>query len=181
MKKTAILFIILSMMFTLSACVDIDNLADNINRLEASDKSENTEDANISQNKNTGTERTESEDTETVNSEGADMETADSETTNTEADTAAEDSHSAVDPELKAFLDEYEAFMNDYIDFMIKYQDSDDITGMISAYAEIMKDYVYYAEAVEKYEPDEMSAADAAYYIDVTARISKKLVSVSLD
>ncbi|MDE6435528.1 MAG: hypothetical protein K2L07_15040 [Lachnospiraceae bacterium] len=176
MKKTTILLIILSMMLTLSACVDIDSLADIINRLEASEKSENTEGANISENKDAKTERTESEDTESADSETADTETADSET-----DTTADDSNSAVDPDLKAFLDEYEAFMNDYIDFMVKYQDSDDITGMISDYAEIMKDYVYYTEAVEKYEPDEMSAADAAYYIDVTARISKKLVSVSLD
>lgn len=175
MKKNVTIFMILSMIFTLSACVGADNVASNRNRLindlEASDNSEHTEDATADESQNTESERTEAESTEATESETAD----------TETDAAAEDSNNAVDPDLKAFLDEYEAFMNDYIDFMVKYQNSDDTMSMISDYAEIMKDYVYYVEAVDKYEPDEMSAADAAYYIDVTARIFKKLVSASLD
>lgn len=89
-----------------------------------------------------------------------------------------DDSGNAVDAELKAVLDGYEAFMDDYIEFMQKYKNSDNIAGMLSDYAEIMKQYVNYMEAIEEYDPGEMSAADAAYYIEVTSRVSQKLLEV---
>lgn len=82
----------------------------------------------------------------------------------------------AVDPELKAFLDEYEAFMDEYISFMKKYKDAGNSTQMLSDYLEIMQKYTEFATAVEDYDSEEMSAADAAYYLEVTTRVSKKLL-----
>lgn len=81
-----------------------------------------------------------------------------------------------VNPELKAFLDEYEAFMNEYIDFIKKYEGSNYSTEMLLDYTRMLEKYADFAQAVDEYDLREMSAADAAYYIDVTSRVSKKLL-----
>lgn len=95
---------------------------------------------------------------------------------NTEsADTSSGD----VNPDLKAFLDEYEAFMNDYVEFMKKYKESGSSVEMLSDYMTMMQRYADFASAAEKYNSEEMSAADAAYYLDVTTRISKKMLEVA--
>lgn len=85
----------------------------------------------------------------------------------------------AVDPELKAFLDEYEAVMNEYVDFMKKYTKADNPIGMLADYTKILKQYTSFAQAIENYDSKEMSAADAAYYLEVTSRVSKKLLEVA--
>lgn len=81
-----------------------------------------------------------------------------------------------VDPDLKAFLDEYEAFMYDYIEFMDKYENSDDVISMLNDYTKMMTKYAEFAEALEEYDEDEMSAADAAYYLEVTNRVNQKML-----
>lgn len=84
-----------------------------------------------------------------------------------------------VDPDLKAFLDEYEAFMDDYVAFMKKYKESGSSVEMLSDYMAMMQRYADFASAAEKYNSEEMSAADAAYYLDVTNRVSKKMLEVA--
>ena len=81
-----------------------------------------------------------------------------------------------MDPDLKAFLDEYEAFMYDYIEFMDKYENSDDVFSMLDDYTKMMTKYAEFAKALEKYDEDEMSAADAAYYLEVTNRVNQKML-----
>ena len=81
-----------------------------------------------------------------------------------------------VTPELKAFLDEYEAFFDEYIEFMKKYNSSGDTVSLMSDYLQMLEKYTSFTEAVEKYDSDEMSDADRAYYIEVTTRVSKKLL-----
>ena len=84
-----------------------------------------------------------------------------------------------VDPDLKAFLDEYEAFMDDYVEFMKKYKESGSSVEMLSDYMAMMQRYADFVSAAEKYNSEEMSAADAAYYLDVTTRVSKKMLEVA--
>ena len=84
-----------------------------------------------------------------------------------------------VNPELVAFLDEYEAFMDEYVEFMIEYKNAKDVSGMLSDYAEIMVEYVDFANALEQYDPDEMSPVDAAYLLEVSARISQKMLEAA--
>ena len=98
-----------------------------------------------------------------------------------ESDRAAADTADGVDPALKEFLDEYEAFMDQYIAFMEKYLSgsSEDLAGMLSDYGKMMGDYADYVEKFESYNPDEMSIADAAYYLEVSGRISQKLLKVA--
>ncbi|MCR5324327.1 MAG: hypothetical protein K6E85_13805 [Lachnospiraceae bacterium] len=84
---------------------------------------------------------------------------------------------SMVDPDLKDFLDGYERFMDKYIEFMENYDNSSDVTSMMTQYNEILEEYYNYLEAVDKYDPDTMSPADAAYYFEVINRVEKKLMN----
>lgn len=51
---------------------------------------------------------------------------------------------------------------------------------MLQDYSDIMSRYSDYMAKVEKLDTDSMSAADYAYYIDVTSRVTKKLANVSM-
>ena len=85
-----------------------------------------------------------------------------------------------VTPELKAFLDSYEAFMEQYIAFMQKYENSDDTYAMLSDYLDMMQQYADFTEKIDQYDTDKMSAADSAYYLEVTTRVAKKLYSAAI-
>lgn len=83
-----------------------------------------------------------------------------------------------VNPDLKAFLDGYEAFIDKYIDFMQKYQANPTDLGLLMEYADMMQEYADFMEKVDEYDSDEMSAADAAYYLEVTSRCTQKMLRV---
>ena len=122
---------------------------------------------------------------------GSGYDDEDSEQTNDEYDTYGNDSYDSdeeknevsnsgmVDPDLKAFLDEYEIFMDKYIEFMKSYNNSTDVASMMTQYTEIVGEYYKYMEALDKYDTDTMSAADAAYYLEVVARVEKKLLQAT--
>ena len=86
---------------------------------------------------------------------------------------------SAVTPEFKAMMDEYEAFMNGYVDFVITYTSSDDMLGMLTDYTNLVKQQVEWASKIEAVDQTTLSAADAAYYLEVTARISQRLLEIA--
>ncbi len=113
-------------------------------------------------------------DTEGTDSIGNDQDgggTDDSSNTSTSED--------EVDPDLKAFLDSYEEVMNEYVDFMKKYSaDPNNVISMMSEYMDMMNKYLEFSEAIKKYDTKTMSKADAQYYIDVTARVNKKLLEI---
>lgn len=91
----------------------------------------------------------------------------------------SKDGAAGVDPDLKAFLDEYEDFIDEYVDFMKKYQsDSNNVVLMMKEYGDMMIEYARMADKLDKYDEDEMSDADAMYYIEVTARCNKKLLEI---
>ena len=90
-----------------------------------------------------------------------------------------DDSTVDVNSELKAFLDEYEAFMDEYVGFMKKYKDSGNSTAMLYDYLNMMERYADFAQTAEEYNSNEMSAVDAAYYIEVTSRVSKKMLEAA--
>lgn len=87
-------------------------------------------------------------------------------------------SSSEVSPDLKEFLDSYEAFMTEYVSFMQRYEDSDDVSSMLMDYFDMLYRLADFTEKADAYDPDEMSTADAAYYLEVTARIAMMLLSV---
>ncbi len=82
-------------------------------------------------------------------------------------------------PDFKAAMDSYESFMNDYVDFMKKYNNNPSDPELLSEYADFMHKYSDFVEDFEKWEDEEMNNAEAAYYIDVQARVNKKLLEIS--
>ena len=86
---------------------------------------------------------------------------------------------SAVTPEFKTMMDEYETFMNGYVDFVISYTSSDDMLGMLADYTSLVKQEVVWVEKVDAIDQATLTAADAAYYVEVTARVSQRLLEIA--
>ena len=103
------------------------------------------------------------------------------ETTTTEPTTTekAEDLVDGMRPEFKAAMDSYETFMTDYVDFMLKFNEDPSDLSILSDYADYMSKYAEFVEDFEAWDDEEMNTAETAYYIDVQARVSKKLLEVS--
>ncbi|MBR5094802.1 MAG: zinc-ribbon domain-containing protein [Oscillospiraceae bacterium] len=82
-------------------------------------------------------------------------------------------------PEIKAFLDSYEAFMDEYIAFMGRYASADpgSATSMLAEYAGLLSRYNEFAEKINAMDASEMSQAEWAYYLEVTARVQQKLIA----
>lgn len=104
---------------------------------------------------------------------------SENEAANEVSDDAAKETVDGVDPELKAFLDSYEEFMNEYVDFMKKYMENPgNAVSMLSDYTAIMVKYEEFAEAIDEYDSDEMSVADAKYYLEVVNRCNQKMLEI---
>ena len=76
-------------------------------------------------------------------------------------------------------MDRYEDFFDEYIAFMKKYQNSSDAMEMLDDYMNYLDKYMETMEALNDIDEDSLSDADAAYYVEVMARISKKLMKVT--
>lgn len=87
--------------------------------------------------------------------------------------------NNAIDPEFKAAMDSYEEFMDEYVAFMKKYKANPTDLSLLTDYANYMSKYADFVEDFEKWEDEEMNAAETAYYIDVQARVSKKLLEAA--
>ena len=81
-----------------------------------------------------------------------------------------------VSPDVKEALDSYEAVMDDYVAFMKKYKDSGYSASMLSDYTDMMQKYTEFSEKINAMDTNSMSNADYAYYIEVTSRVSQKLL-----
>ena len=85
-----------------------------------------------------------------------------------------------VDPEFKAALDQYEAFIDGYCDFLEVYLKADTNTqlSMVEDYAEWMSQYAEVMDAVRTLDAcqDEMTPAQLSYYVEVTARVSQRMI-----
>ena len=92
-----------------------------------------------------------------------------------EEESAAESD--GVTPEVKEYLDAYEAFMNKYCDFMENYDASD--LSALTEYLSLMQEYAEYVEKTDAMDETNMTDADYKYYIDVLARVDKRLIDVS--
>ena len=86
----------------------------------------------------------------------------------------------AIRPEFKSAMDSYEAFMDEYCAFMKKYSENPSDLGLLADYAEYMKKYADAVKDFEALDNNEMNAAEAAYYVEVGARVSKKLLDAAI-
>lgn len=100
-------------------------------------------------------------------------------TTSAETTSTEESSKDELSKDFKEAMDSYEKFMNEYVSFMKKYKENPSDMSLISDYATYMSKYTDFVKDFEKWENQEMNAAETTYYIDVQARVSKKLLEVT--
>lgn len=81
--------------------------------------------------------------------------------------------------DFKDAMDSYEAFMDEYVAFMKKYSDNPSNVGLLADYTKYMSKYADMVEKFDKWESEDLNDAELAYYIDVQARVSKKLLDVA--
>ena len=81
--------------------------------------------------------------------------------------------------DFKDAMDSYEAFMDEYVAFMKKYSDNPSDVGLLADYTKYMSKYADMVEKFDKWESEDLNDAELAYYIDVQARVSKKLLQVA--
>ena len=91
--------------------------------------------------------------------------------------TSSKKKDGAVDADFKK-MDSYEDFFDAYLEFMKKYENADDVAGMLNDYADYMTKYADYMQKLNDVDTDNLSTADAAYYTKVQARIVKKLAEI---
>ena len=81
--------------------------------------------------------------------------------------------------DFKAAMDEYEAFIDEYVKFIKKYEEEGKPVSMLADYTKMMTQYSEFAAAMAEYESEELSDADAAYLIQVNARVQAKLLTLN--
>ncbi len=88
-------------------------------------------------------------------------------------------STTGLDPDMVAFLDEYETFVDNYCDLMTKYyQNPTDLT-LLSEYTKMIAQLEEFSQKADQYDSSDMSAEDAAYYMEVYNRCTQKMLKVA--
>lgn len=72
-----------------------------------------------------------------------------------------------------------EAFIDEYVAFMKKYSDNPSDVSLLADYTKYMSKYADMVEKFDKWESEDLNDAELAHYIDVQARVSKKLLEVA--
>lgn len=100
----------------------------------------------------------------------------------TAEDSSSESTSSSADgvsPEFKASMDEYEEFFDEYVEIMLAYKENPTSTEVLSKYADFMSQYSKTMQAFEDIQSEDLSAADAAYYAEVSGRVMAKIAEVA--
>ncbi|MDR1978057.1 MAG: hypothetical protein LBQ42_04920 [Synergistaceae bacterium] len=84
-----------------------------------------------------------------------------------------------VSANFKKTMDSYEAFVNQYVAFMKKYKANPTNLTLLSDSAKMMTQYSKWAGEINKIDSSKLSAADYAYYIAVTSRVSIKMLEAA--
>ncbi|WP_295859415.1 DUF6591 domain-containing protein [uncultured Oscillibacter sp.] len=79
-------------------------------------------------------------------------------------------------PEFREALDGYDAFFDEYCTFMQMYEADPEL---LAGYAQFMRRYADAMAGMETLDDGEMNDAEMRYYIEVTSRISQKLLEAS--
>ena len=84
-------------------------------------------------------------------------------------------------PEVKEALDSYEGYMDEYVAFMERYKaaDATDMVAMMGDYTDMLSRYAEFSEKIDALGESELTNAELAYYLEVTNRVSQKLLRVA--
>ncbi len=82
---------------------------------------------------------------------------------------------------MKEFLDSYESFMDEYVEFMKKYMSAgtDSMMSMMGDYYSILSRYADFSAKIDAMDESQLTNAELSYYIEVTGRVSQKLLAVA--
>ena len=83
-----------------------------------------------------------------------------------------------ISSDFKAAMDSYEKFFDEYVAIMKKYANNPNDMSILADYTKYMGKYAQMMEDFEKWEDEDMNAAETAYYVQVQGRITKKLLEV---
>lgn len=108
------------------------------------------------------------------NIEATDDNSSDAEITDNKSDKSNATKTDKLSPEFKEAMDSYEKFFDKYCAFMKKYKNAKDPSSLFTEYTDYMAQY---SEMMEKMDAlkTELSSDELAYYLEVSARITKKL------
>lgn len=87
-------------------------------------------------------------------------------------------SKSGMSSDFKKAMDSYEAFIDEYVSFMKKYAANPTDTALLSKYSSMMNKLSEQEAAFAKWNSSSLTAEEAAYYVQVQTRVSKKLLEV---
>ena len=119
--------------------------------------------------------RTETSVTEDQNVKESEDRESQEQTEETQSDSQEE----GISPEFKAAMDSYEEFFDEYAEFMKKYSESDNAAAMLMDYTNYMMKYADTMEKLDQIKSEELTLQEEQYYIEVMARIQKKLLEAS--
>lgn len=88
-------------------------------------------------------------------------------------------SNDEVDGDFKAAMDAYEEFIGEYVDIVKKFTENPSDLTILSSYSEYVGKYATFVADFEKWENEDLNAAELAYYAEVQARVTKKLLEVA--
>lgn len=84
-----------------------------------------------------------------------------------------------ISPEFKKAMDSYEAFFAEYCDFMERYMENPADLTLLADYTSYLSQYEEMMSALEDWEDEDMNAAEALYYTEVMARVTRMLAEVA--
>ena len=106
--------------------------------------------------------------------------TEDSDSDNDADEDAGDDAGDGVlSPEFKQTMDDYEAWFDHYCEVMKKYSENPSDVELLTEMTDLLAEESTMLEEMETMDQSEMNAAELAYYLEVTARIEKKLLEVA--
>ena len=94
------------------------------------------------------------------------------------ADEASDADTGVLSPEFKETMDDYEAWFDHYCEVMKKYEENPSDMELLSEMTDLLTEETEMLEKMENMDQSEMNTAELAYYLEVTARIEKKLLEV---
>lgn len=106
-------------------------------------------------------------------------ENADQKDDSSDAGSDAEADSGLISPEFKKTMDDYEAWFDHYCEVMKKYKENPSDLELISEMTELLSEETEMLDQMDKMDQSEMSNAELAYYLEVTARIQRKLAEVA--
>lgn len=97
-----------------------------------------------------------------------------------ESDAKESVDESAIRPEFQEAMDSYEAFFDEYVDYMKSYQNDPTNAELLMGLSDMMAKESEMLKEFDDWENDEdMTTAEAAYYLEVQSRVTAKLAEVA--